>query len=562
MLLNELPTEVLSQIISSLDIHRDERIIGHIPDDPPPSEPDSFLIQDFLSSCTALCNLSLTNRRFRDIAQKYMFFAPVVASVTIQNPTDIVHARIAYFLRTIIARPDLINNVRRIRLYFPGDDPHEERIDEKLESNTKAEAVDFAMVMHQFRNILASLQVPEDFKSTWNSHLIQELCFTMLGFIIALLPRLEVLTISIGRRQLLDNFTFLPNLIGIQSPYGSGHIGLPVMLCLPAVDSIRQVKTCSLGPFGLDGLDKFPNLETLDISMRLPDPKLVMVKKLKLMYSKFAASNSFSRIRHLRLDCQVKSVGIWDCAARVSMTHILQAFSKLSNLEFYGEPSCEKNPFRSVRAFPQYQTNIQTHPDLPSPTDMDAALQSQNWDERVYDARTQWTDYQHLVDSLVHLRPHLETLKLPGGFWTLPGAMRKPLPRFDLFLQLRSLILPQAAIISIKLDNMRFSDTVHEDFELLPTSVLPSNLQHLRIFDVDVGLLGSSWLEELFHEQAAYCRWLKLLRLEIMFGPAFKDEDLKSFLEKKDYTKLWGFVDTAAFHVRFCRDDEVPLIGM
>jgi hypothetical protein len=95
--------------------------------------------------------------------------------------------------------------------------------------------------------------------------------------------------------------------------------------------------------------------------------------------------------------------------------------------------------------------------------------------ENIKDARTKHTDYQNLVDSLLDMRPQLKSLRLPGDSWTLPGAMRKPLPRFDLFMELQRLVVPQAAILCITLDNME-SPEVKGNFNLSPIGVLPPQL--------------------------------------------------------------------------------------
>jgi hypothetical protein len=50
--LNDLPAELLLQIVSSVDLHRSKRILGHIPDDPPPILPDVYLINDFWSAAS------------------------------------------------------------------------------------------------------------------------------------------------------------------------------------------------------------------------------------------------------------------------------------------------------------------------------------------------------------------------------------------------------------------------------------------------------------------------------------------------------------------------------
>lgn len=221
----------------------------------------------------------------------------------------------------------------------------------------------------------------------------------------------------------------------------------------------------------------------------------------------------------------------------------------------YAEPSYSKNPYRSVRSFPHYQMNIQNYPDGST----EPGTEAQYWDERIYHARTRITEYQTLVDGLVHLKPCLKRLRCPGGMWTLPGATRKALPRFDQFTQLETLMVPQAAIICIKLDNMRFQNVVG-DFDLSPAAVLPPKLQYLRVFDAEASFLESVWLHELFVEQRDHARWPCLRQVEVLFGLTYGNVDqtvLKTTLE----AKLGGLMKEVSFEVTLGIDDEVPSLS-
>jgi hypothetical protein len=532
-------------------------VLGHIPDDPPPTSPDPYLIRDFLTGSHALCSLSLTSRRFRDLAQKHLFFAPVVGGYAFRLPEDSSHSRVAYLLRTLLARPDLRKHVKSLRLCFPETGDPTTKREAKEEANMSAKALSLdGEIVNPCCSLVRELDLPEDMKKSWQTNIFMGYTHATTQIFLALLPQLERLSFS---ENSMITISYVLSIIGmrLQSPLDAG---LGSIECLPATHSLRFLKICHSIPNRMNGLDRFPNLDTLDLSIKLAGLENRYIHGLSQMYNGPEALVNFQLIRHLRLDCQIKSVGIWDFAARSGMTHILQAFPKLSSLDFYAEPSSEKNPFRSVRAFPHYQANIQTYPDASTPADYDASTEGTFWDERVYAARTEWTDYQYLVDSLHHIRPNLESLRLPGGFWTLPGATRKPLPRFDQFLRLQSLVVPQAAIISIKLYNMRFPETVHSDFELLATDVLPPKLQCLEIFDADEELLQSTWLQVLFGEQAGCRRWPELRKVEILFGPTFDDEKLGALRARRGWSQFWAEADEAGFEVLVGRDDEVPIV--
>jgi hypothetical protein len=147
---------------------------------------------------------------------------------------------------------------------------------------------------------------------------------------------------------------------------------------------------------------------------------------------------------------------------------------------------------------------------------------------------------------------------LPGGFWTLPGAVRKPLPRFDQFVQLKKLVVPQAAIISIKLDNMRFDAIFEGDFELSPMQALPTCLQHLKIFDVDLAFLESKWLQDLFDEQKTKNQWPVLKCVEILMGPTISESSLRHLQARESGDEFWKLAGNANFEVVMGRDEEGP----
>jgi hypothetical protein len=503
----------------------------------------------------------LTSRRFRDVAQKHLFTAPVLGGFAFRFPADASHARIAYLLRTLFARPDLRRHVKQLRLCFPRSGEPTEQREEKEESNLGAARLNFVVqVVRHSRNLIETLDLPAELKKSWKATMIMDYRYIMLGVLLVLLPQLEKLSFSENSSDSwLYTVRHVLNMIGLQ---GRAANDLESLQCLPSVESLRSLKVSSLTPIRLDGLHIFPNLDTLDISIKLAGLENHDVQNLSRLYSGPEALENFRTIHHLRLDCQTKSVGIWDFSARSGLTHILQAFPELHNLDFYAEASSEKNPFRSVRAFPHYQANIQAYPDAPLTSDYDASTGDTYWDERLYAARTEWIDYQYLVDSLFHIRSRLKMLRLPGGFWTLPGATRKPLPRFELFSQLQSLAIPQAAMLSIKLYNMRFPETVQGDFELAPRDVLPLQLQHLEIFDADASLLQSNWLQALFAEQAACMRWPDFRKLEILFGPTFADTELEDLLARRSCAPFWWLADSATFEVRVDRDDRVPIVDV
>jgi hypothetical protein len=396
--------------------------------------------------------------------------------------------------------------------------------------------------------IIGSLDLPDVWKSGWSALLEKQFGYTSASVILALLPNIVTLCISDPHSELAFSEAYaeqLPRSWGYRPP-----------LRLPAEHVLSYFKVESPLPPELKGLDSLRNLHTLDLSLKLqgqPPTKILRDSEYYLSRQREQPS-----IQRLRLDFEVKSVGIWNTTSRRCMANILRGFPNLRALEYYAESSDCKNPYRSVRAFPAYQANIQYYPEASSSFADDVYVDEQHWDRAIYDARTEVTDYQNLVDGMVHLRPNLQTLQLPGGFWTLPGAVRKPLPRFDQFTQLEKLVVPQAAIISIKLDNMRFDAVFEGDFELSPMQALPTCLQHLKIFDVDLAFLQSKWLQDLFHKQRTKNQWPVLQCVEIMLGPTVTGEILENLQARRSGDEFWGLADRANFKVVVGRDEEGP----
>lgn len=559
--LDDLPDEILLQVFSYIDPHRSERVLGHLPDDPPPNPPDDHLIQDFLAKNRPFCNLALANKRFRDVVQEHLLFAPVVGGFSSLSPPDQRQSRIACFLRTLLARPQLGRHVKQIRLCVPLLDRSCSKPFMKVSDQSKS--------IHDAFDTIMALGFPEHLTTKWKDQIDLSCQYTLMSVLFLFLSQLETVVfadrspeISQAQPPGLDTSIeperiLTHNLIGIH-PDVYASKALSAFHKLPIARTLTYVKISGLVPIRLHGLDAFPNLRTMDISLKLAGLDGFDSSLVSGVYYVSDGCTDFDRIRHLRLDCQVRTTGIWDLSARISIADILEAFRNLESLDFYAEESCSKNPFSSVRAFPWDQSDIQNYPKVSSALDL--AVLDQIWDERIHEARTEYTDYQVLVDGLVSKRDRLKSLRLPGGFWTLPGATRKMLPRFDTFTQLQRLVVPQAAILSIRLDSMEFADTDHPGVRLLPTAVLPASIQHLKIFDADADLLDSEWLRELFNVQIASTRWPQMRKVEILFGPLYDDLALRSLLVRHNGDCFWEMVDQACFQVCIARDDEVPSV--
>jgi hypothetical protein len=480
-------------------------------------------MDDFLMNQHSLRSIALTCKRFTPLAQEVSLYAPVLKSDSFFD--GLAHCDTFGLILRICAKPELVRHVKQLRIHLPRVTP----------ANDSACPPD--NVLQKLRRIVASSNLPQPWKERYGDRLHLNGGRTCVEALLALLPQLRRLCFSEPNSHMSEGaWTWTE--------------GLP----------ISYLKVESPLPPCLLGIENLPYLQTLDLSLntQLEPPTLVQHRSIShLRGYDLQEPCLFRNLQHLRFDFEVRTVGVWNTGTRTCMSNVLQAFKNLKTLEYYAESSESKNPYRSVRAFPAYQANIQNYPDVSSPL-ASAVVEEPYWDRAIYDARTEVTDYQNLVDGFVHLRPKLERLQLPGGFWTLPGAVRKPIPRFDRFAVLKTLVVPQAAIISLRLDNMRFDTVSAGDFELSPSLTLPRSLQHLKIFDADSGFIESVWLQELFCEQKDHRLWPELRCMEILFGATYSDNELEGLLTRRSGESFWRLIDGASFNVVVGRDMEGP----
>jgi hypothetical protein len=191
------------------------------------------------------------------------------------------------------------------------------------------------------RDTIDTLNLPEGFRLIHS----MESKYSMLGVFLTILPRLEILSFSDNDVH-VQRYTTL----GILPPLQT-NVDLQSRQYLPAAQTLKFLKVSSLGPLRLDCLNAFQRLHSLDVSMKLAGLNHNDINQLAGLYSGPEPSANFEFIRHLRFDCKIKSVGIWDFAARSGMHHILQAFSRLSSLEFYAEPSSRRTLYRVSAPF-------------------------------------------------------------------------------------------------------------------------------------------------------------------------------------------------------------------
>ncbi|CBX96095.1 hypothetical protein IAQ61_004923 [Plenodomus lingam] len=538
----DLPNEILLHIIANIDLYREARILGYDPDCSTSYLVGEHLIDEFEENCRTLRNLALTCKRLSPLVAEQIIFAPLVTNwdypETLQprrgRPSC---AHLLALIRLLVAHPERTNYVKQLRLSL--------RPEIELDYHFNGRKICPVRTLA----LIESLRIPSTSKHALRECAQEYPSITLVSILLTLVPRLERLCISmpIGFKIITE----------VERP-----------CCILKRLSFHTLKYLKIENYSFIDLGHLPccaDTNILDLSISPEEIRhdftAPAAPTTLSTLSKKMSNACLSELRHLRVDFQTRTVGIWNHGKRMYMIDLLQKFRHLKHLDFYAESSDCKNPFRSVRAFPHYQANIQNYPD--ESDHLPLHVEDQYWDQRLYDARTEITDYQNLVDSIIHLRPTLETLRLPGGFWTLPGGMRKPLPRFDKFTQLSKLLIPQAAILSIKLDNMRLDDVVG-DFDLSPKMALPPMLRHLVVFDADAPFLHSQWLLDFFGAQLGRKQWPGFEHLEIRLGYTVEDDELERIIAGRSPSQktFCTLARTAPFRTVVRRDDDVPSLSL
>lgn len=333
--LHSLPNEILLQIFACVDLHRDARIMGYIPDDPPPYPPDEALLYDYRLNRRWLNNIALTCKRFAALIPEALLYAPVLE---VSTPLRFAGSQPSDIFRLVLKiheKPDLSRHIKHIRLCF-----------------TRGIQILPPDTINKTCELIRALPLPASWKELCIKEFRRPSESSLFMALLALLPQLETLCISHPHE-----FAGLG--------WAKDWSGSP--FTAPIIHSLRQLKFESFLPCLVWGLQNFQNLATLDLSIGLLQGN--SGEKIRLCSEVFlqpSTSEMLRVIKHLRLDFQARTMGIWDHRQRSCMSNVIRGFQNLQSLAYYAEPSAGKNPYRSVRAFPAYQANIQSYPDPPS----------------------------------------------------------------------------------------------------------------------------------------------------------------------------------------------------
>lgn len=313
------------QAFSYVDLHRNARIMGYMPDDPPPTSPDQYLLEDFRVNSRWLCNIALTCRRFAALVPEIQLHAMVLDADVPLAASGPSGSDVFTAILRLLAKPQLSRHVKQLRVHFES-----------------MEGIPSQKVLEEVLKILNSLRLP----SASTDHIHDTLRYSGCGrglfkILLALLPELQRLCIV--------------------DPWSD--MSFEWAESLPIIHSLQYFKIECPEPPTMEGFGVFQQLRTFDLSIRLQGQSHSAVRASSEMFIHHSMANKTCNIKHLRLDFQIRTVGIWNHTWRICMLDVLAGFKNLEALSLYAESSAGKNPYRSVRAFPAYQANIQAYPE-------------------------------------------------------------------------------------------------------------------------------------------------------------------------------------------------------
>jgi hypothetical protein len=298
--LSDLPNETLLQIFSYVDLHRDERILGYIPDDPPPSPPDDYLIEDFRTNCHSLRDIALTCKRFAPLAQEALLAAPLLEAANPDSLCRLPCASLLILIKQLHARPELARHLKQLRIcYYPF-------------AHDSTRVAPPNSYLEQWRDVVMSLNVPDHWKKWWcrdfiereeaehldkSRKLEQYFVRACVSVLLALLPQLERLCIS-------DAYSFAHPDSATQPRPEYDFDTVPAR-------PLTYVKLETPWAPSPGDLHQFPSLNTLDLSMRLRGKDSSTVYDSSEKFLTPSGWYQFDKIHHLRLDFEVRTVGIW-----------------------------------------------------------------------------------------------------------------------------------------------------------------------------------------------------------------------------------------------------------
>ena len=343
-------------------MHREARILGYIPDDPPPTPVDQYLIEDF-RRCSVR-NIAHTCKRFAHLAREALLHAPVLAVTFPHTLEGFESCGIIKFVRKLNQNPELSRYIKQLRLCWS-----QRRNGYPLGPGFDSEATISPAVLialeGQVSRLEKELKLPQPPRIFDSVTALGDLVERSVPALLNLLPHLETLCIS-------DPYLR----VTLPPKYWSGA----GMKTEHALSYLKVERAMTLIP---EGLLDFPNLRTLDLSLKIqglsPSAILEDSERFKDLGRAKGIQSPFHNIQHIRLDFEVKTVGIWNTTSRAYMNNIIHTFSELQSLTYYAESSASKNPYRSVRAFPAYQANIQYYPEPTSSSTNGLAMDEQTW---------------------------------------------------------------------------------------------------------------------------------------------------------------------------------------
>jgi hypothetical protein len=406
-----------------------------------------------------------------------------------------------------------------------------------------AEVTDISTVhiLEQAKHVAVTTSFKNGRKTKWLNDLKAGRSGPLTGVILHLLPNLRFIHFDNSPVDYCD--TFGP-LFGDYRTYWSGsHMRnswlfppqrdetLEGLSSIQGLKNVKHLKLTTAHHPQLYGLSLLPHIKELDIALQGHGQG-----HQQPPHTDFKSSD-FQHIEVVRIDSRIHAISLEVPVFLENLRHLLPSFTNARSVHFYAEPpdyphqyDFGPSHFISLTAWCIYEDSLEDH-----------------------------RSYHALVSTLHPLYNTLESLQLPGGFWSLPTESDRPPVDLKRFPKLRHLTAPKVALLGAgaqprhkfwyKTWNGREMLEAEWDWDLMkyeevtdemepedtgphipmhsPRDVLPSTLQTVRVFEADIDTCA--WLEDVFRYKESDFPELRVV--EMVVTKFELEEDIPGMLD-------------------------------
>lgn len=469
-----LPNELICNIAHQVNDHSQVQIMGRVGYEPNSDEnAHERAVRQFFTAAKDLRNLALTCSRLSDIVRDVLFESPVLtvpANNRLQTIPPTYQGGVSHnggdntvlFLRSLIENQQLGPKVKHIRL--------------QIAMSPENEVIPYRgahrhVVNNQVLALVNGSMLRQDMKLLWNDALCLRDSGAHTGIIFLLANGLRHLTISGGDGPSGDLLlcTLFGRHLGTQfrkdlSSQANYHTIPESFGLIPGLAKVDTIRLETPSPVMAIGLCALPRITKLDLSL--------LVDSTNWSFPSFTShcSAQFQHFTDVSLDCRLPEIGYNLEAWLIQFGNMVAQCPNIKHLAVYAE--------KPTYLLPNTTT-------LPTVSDFDLAdtlrVKSSN-------------GYSFLIQAIRQLLPDLESLTLPGGFWTIATTADFSLPELTCDLSegihLRKVTMPIKAWKYVTLpktvSTVRFTEVTTKRFPNFP-KIRKQGCAIELVFTKDVG---------------------------------------------------------------------------